>query len=92
MFVLNIVFVYKGLKQGLIQQTKSNWLLQISYNSYDYFKIASCAVCVDLATSLLLYLSRLFASLILLHKFMLILTRNIPRFMRTKADKVCIFS
>ena len=45
----------------------------LSYNSQVYFKIASCVLCLDLSTSLLLCSSRLFASIILLRKFTLIL-------------------
>ena len=45
-----------------------------SYDSYIYSKKASCPACGDLGTSLLLCLSRLFASLVLLHKLALILT------------------
>ena len=70
------ILITGSIWQSLIQQTKANDLLQISFCLRILrfiFKIASCAVCGDFGTSLLLCLSHLFTFAILLRSFMLIL-------------------
>ena len=60
-----------------------------------YFKKTSCPVCGDtwVYTSVLLCLPCLFSSLILLHRFALILPgTHSPSHEKKKGDKVCIFS
>ena len=75
-FVLDvIVFVYNRLKQSLILQTNANRFLQIFFSHRNliciyFFKKAYCAYS-DLDASLQLCVSHLFASLVLLRKFVL---------------------
>ena len=91
-FVLKvIVFVYNGLKQGLILQTKPNLLLQISFFSYEsYLYLLWKSMWRDLGTSLQLYSSHLLASPILILKFALY-QGHVPRLTRKKKQTKFVY-